>query len=99
KRRAAGKPAQGTIHLSAYHRSGRIIIEIRDDGAGINREKVLAKAKEKGLVAPDANLTDEECDHLIFMPGFSTAEKVTSVSGRGVGMDVVRKNIEALGGA
>ena len=92
------KPQQGTIHLSAYHRSGRIIIEISDDGAGINRTRVLAKAKEKGLVAADAQPTDEEIDHLIFAPGFSTAEKVTNVSGRGVGMDVVRRNIEGLGG-
>jgi len=92
------KPLQGTIHLSAYHRSGRIIIEIKDDGAGINREKVLAKAREKGLVAADAQLSEEEIDHIIFLPGFSTAEKVTSVSGRGVGMDVVRRNIESLGG-
>lgn len=92
------KPIQGTIRLSAYHRSGRIIIEIKDDGAGINRSKVLAKAQEKGLVAPDAQLSDEEIDHLIFLPGFSTAEAVTSVSGRGVGMDVVRRNIESLGG-
>ena len=93
------KPLQGTIHLSAYHRSGRIIIEITDDGAGINRTRVLNKAIEKGLVAADAQLTDEEIDHLIFLPGFSTAEQVTSVSGRGVGMDVVRKNIESLGGS
>jgi two-component system chemotaxis sensor kinase CheA len=92
------KPAQGTIKLSAYHRSGRIIIEISDDGAGINRERVLAKAREKGLVAPDAQPTDEEIDHLIFHAGFSTAETVTAVSGRGVGMDVVRRNIESLGG-
>ena len=93
-----GKPAQGTIHLSAYHRSGRIIIEIQDDGKGIARERVLAKAKEKGLVATDAALSDEEIDHLIFLPGFSTAEKVTNVSGRGVGMDVVTRNIEGLSG-
>jgi two-component system chemotaxis sensor kinase CheA len=92
------KPVQGTIHLSAYHRSGRIIIEISDDGAGINRQRVLSKAIEKGLVAADAQLSDDEIDHLIFLPGFSTAEKVTSVSGRGVGMDVVRRNIESLGG-
>ena len=92
------KPEQGTITLSAYHRSGRIIIEIKDDGAGINRAKVLAKAKEKGLVAPEAQPSDEEIDHMVFLAGFSTAEKVTNVSGRGVGMDVVRRNIEALGG-
>ena len=92
------KPLQGTIHLSAYQRSGRIIIEISDDGAGINRERVKAKAIEKGLIAQDAQLTDEEIDHLVFLPGFSTAATVTSVSGRGVGMDVVRRNIESLGG-
>ncbi len=92
------KPIQGTIHLSAYHRSGRIIIEIADDGAGINRQRVLDKAREKGLVGHDTQLSDEEIDHLIFHAGFSTAEKVTSVSGRGVGMDVVKRNIESLGG-
>lgn len=95
---ATGKSAQGTIHLSANHRGGRIIIEIQDDGAGIHRGKVLAKAREKGLVATDAELSDEEIDNIIFMPGFSTAEKVTNVSGRGVGMDVVKKNIEGMGG-
>lgn len=92
------KAPRGTIHLSAYHRSGRIMIEISDDGAGINRERVLSKAKEKGLIASDALLTDEEMDQLIFLPGFSTAEQVTNLSGRGVGMDVVRRNIEGLGG-
>lgn len=97
-RRQNGKPAQGTIMLSANHQGGRIIIEIRDDGAGINRTKVLAKAKEKGLVAPDAVLSDEECDNLIFLAGFSTADTVSNVSGRGVGMDVVRRNIENLEG-
>lgn len=98
-RTAAGKPAQGTINLSADSRGGRIIIEINDDGAGINREKVLAKAKDKGLVAKDAVLKDEEIDNLVFLPGFSTADKVSNISGRGVGMDVVRRNIEGLGGA
>jgi two-component system chemotaxis sensor kinase CheA len=98
KRKEAGKPAQGTIKLSADHRGGRIVIEIRDDGAGINRAKVLAKARDKGLVAPDAAISDEECDNLIFLPGFSTAEKVSNVSGRGVGMDVVKRNIESLEG-
>lgn len=92
------KPAQGTIHLAAFQRSGRIWIEISDDGAGINRERVLKKAREKGLVAAEAMLSDEEIDQLIFLPGFSTAEQVTNLSGRGVGMDVVRRNIEALGG-
>lgn len=95
---AAGKTEEGTIHLSADHRGGRIIIEIRDDGAGINRSKVLAKAREKGLVAADVTLSDEECDNLIFLPGFSTADTVSNISGRGVGMDVVRRNIQSLGG-
>ncbi|MCK5424287.1 MAG: chemotaxis protein CheA, partial [Emcibacter sp.] len=94
----AGKEEEGTIHLSAFHRGGRIFIEIEDDGAGINREVVLKKAIENGLVSPDATLSDEEINNLIFLPGFSTAESVTNVSGRGVGMDVVRKNIQSLGG-
>jgi two-component system chemotaxis sensor kinase CheA len=94
----AGKPAQGVIHLSADHRSGRIVITIEDDGAGINRPKVLAKAQEKGLIPADAVLTDEECDNLIFLPGFSTADVVSNISGRGVGMDVVRRNIRSLEG-
>lgn len=93
-----GKPAQGTIKLSADSRGGRIVIEIEDDGAGINRERVLAIAQEKGIVAPDAAMTDEEIDNLVFKPGFSTAKEVTSISGRGVGMDVVKRNIEGLGG-
>ena len=98
KREAAGKPREGTIHLSAEHRSGRIVIQIIDDGGGINRERVKQKCIEKGLINPDAQLTDEEIDNFIFLPGFSTAEKVSNVSGRGVGMDVVKKNIQALGG-
>lgn len=98
-RLAAGKPAQGCILLAAEHRGGKIVITISDDGSGINRERVLKKAKEKGVVAPDATLTDEAIDMLIFAPGFSTAEVVTNVSGRGVGMDVVRRNIEGLGGS
>ncbi|MEQ1705080.1 MAG: chemotaxis protein CheA [Rickettsiales bacterium] len=95
---AAGKPEEGTINLSASHRGGRIIIEIRDDGAGINRAKVLAKAREKGLIAADYTPSDEECDNLIFLPGFSTADVVSNISGRGVGMDVVRRNIQGIGG-
>jgi two-component system chemotaxis sensor kinase CheA len=95
---AAGKPAEGTLTLSAEHRSGRILIRIGDDGAGINRERVFAKAVEKGLIAPDAQLSKEEIDHLIFAPGFSTAATITNVSGRGVGMDVVRQNVKELGG-
>nr|WP_282184288.1 chemotaxis protein CheA [Azospirillum oleiclasticum] len=98
EREAAGKPRTGTVTLSAQHRSGRIVIEVADDGRGINRGRVLAKAVEKGLVQPGASLSDEEIDHLIFLPGFSTAEKVSNVSGRGVGMDVVRRNITSLGG-
>ncbi|MCI4663439.1 MAG: chemotaxis protein CheA [Neomegalonema sp.] len=98
KREAAGKPRTGTINLSAEHRGERVRIVIEDDGAGINRERVLSKAVENGIVPPDATLTDEEIDMLIFHPGFSTAEKVTNVSGRGVGMDVVKKKVQALGG-
>ncbi|MEQ9124443.1 MAG: chemotaxis protein CheA, partial [Alphaproteobacteria bacterium] len=98
ERVAAGKPPQGVIRLSAEHRSGRIVIAIEDDGRGINREKVLAKARERGIVLPDQTLTDDEIDNLIFAPGFSTAQAVTDVSGRGVGMDVVRRNVQALGG-
>ncbi len=97
-RLAAGKPAEGTVRLSALHRSGRIVIEVADDGAGINRPRVRAIAVEKGLIAPDAALSDEEVDNLIFMPGFSTADAVSDISGRGVGMDVVKRSIQALGG-
>ena len=95
---ANGKPAEGHVRLAALHRGGRIVIEVSDDGAGINRKRVLAIAVEKELVAPDAVLSDEEIDNLIFLPGFSTAAKVSDVSGRGVGMDVVRRSIQALGG-
>lgn len=97
-RLAAGKPEQGTLHLSAEHRGGRILIRVRDDGKGIDRGRVFNKAVEKGLIAPDAHLTDEEIDNLIFAPGFSTAAVVSNVSGRGVGMDVVRQNVKDLGG-
>lgn len=95
---AAGKSADGTLTLSAEHRSGRILIRIADDGRGINRERVLAKAIEKGLVAPDVQLSKEEIDALIFAPGFSTAQQISNISGRGVGMDVVRQNVKDLGG-
>ena len=95
---AAGKPAEGTVTLSARHIGGRIMIEIIDDGRGINRERVRAKAIEKRIIAPNALLSDEEIDDLIFMPGFSTASQVSNISGRGVGMDVVRRNIAELGG-
>jgi two-component system chemotaxis sensor kinase CheA len=93
-----GKPAEGVINLSAYHAGGKIVIEIADDGAGIKRDKVLEKARSKGLVPPDADLTPDQIDSLIFLPGFSTADSVSTISGRGVGMDVVDKNIKELGG-
>ncbi|HEY0648875.1 chemotaxis protein CheA [Phenylobacterium sp.] len=98
KRAAAGKPAEGVVKLAAFHRSGRIVIEVSDDGAGINRERVKGIAIEKGLISAEASLSDEEIDNLIFMPGFSTAAEVSDISGRGVGMDVVRRSIQALGG-
>ncbi len=93
-----GKPAAGTIALNAYQESGSIVITIVDDGRGINRDKVLGKAVERGIVGADETLTDEQVYHLLFAPGFSTAETVSDVSGRGVGMDVVRRNIVDLGG-
>ena len=98
KRAEAGKAAEGVVRLSAAHRSGRIVIEVADDGGGINRERVKSIAVERGLIAADAALSDEEIDNLIFMPGFSTASEVSDISGRGVGMDVVRRSIQALGG-
>jgi two-component system chemotaxis sensor kinase CheA len=98
ERLAAGKPAEGTVTLSAEHRGGRIIIEVSDDGRGINRERVRQKAIEKGLITETANLSDEEIDNLIFLPGFSTAKEVSNISGRGVGLDVVRRNVQELGG-
>ncbi|RYC10217.1 chemotaxis protein CheA [Ciceribacter ferrooxidans] len=98
KRVAAGKNPEGTVKLTAKHRSGRIVIELVDDGAGINRERVRQKAIDNDLIAADANLSDEEIDNLIFMPGFSTADKISDISGRGVGMDVVKRSIQALGG-
>lgn len=98
QRIAAGKEPTGTLELGAYHEGGNIIIEVRDDGAGLNRERILKKAIERGLIAKDHALSDEETDNLIFMPGFSTAEQISDVSGRGVGMDVVRRNIADLGG-
>jgi two-component system, chemotaxis family, sensor kinase CheA len=97
ERLAKGKPETGTITLVASHQGGSIVIEVRDDGKGLNREKLLSKARERGLDAPDS-MTDQEVYGLIFAPGFSTADQVTDVSGRGVGMDVVKKNITALGG-
>jgi two-component system chemotaxis sensor kinase CheA len=97
ERLACGKPETGTITLSASHEGSSVVIEVRDDGKGLSRHKLLAKARERGLQAPDSS-SDAEVWSLIFAPGFSTAEAVTDVSGRGVGMDVVKKNIAALGG-
>ena len=96
-RLAKGKPEFGTITLAASHQGGSIVIEVRDDGKGLSRDKLINKAREKGIDAPDS-LTDAEVWSLIFAPGFSTAEEVTDISGRGVGMDVVKKNITSLGG-
>lgn len=93
-----GKPGRGRVHLNAYHESGAVVIEVSDDGNGLDRDRILAKAVERELIKPDAALTDQEVFNLIFEPGFSTVEQVTNLSGRGVGMDVVRRNIEALRG-
>ena len=98
ERIAAGKSASGTITMSAFHQGGNIVVEIVDDGKGIDKDRVLAKAIENGLATKDASLTDEEIFAFILAPGFSTAKKVTDISGRGVGMDVVRRNIEKLRG-
>ncbi len=97
-RLARGKPAKGTLQLNAYHESGGIVIEVVDDGGGLNRERILAKARDKGLIQDGDHLADRDVWNLIFEPGFSTAEQVSNLSGRGVGMDVVRRNIEALRG-
>ncbi len=97
-RQSAGKPETGTVTLSACHRSGSVVIEITDDGAGLDRKRIFDAACRKGLIDPDTVLTEAEIDNLLFMPGFSTASEVTNLSGRGVGMDVVRTEINALGG-
>ena len=97
ERLANGKPEHGTITLAASHQGGSILIEVRDDGKGLSRDKLVKKARERGIEAPDS-MTDAEVGSLIFAPGFSTADVVTDVSGHGVGMDVVKKNITALGG-
>lgn len=94
-----GKPACGTVTLNAYHDSGSIVIQISDDGGGLNKEKITAKALERGVIQPGETLSDAEVVNLIFEPGFSTVEKVSNLSGRGVGMDVVRRNIQSLRGA
>jgi len=98
-RTAKGKAARGTLTLNAYHESGSIAIEIIDDGAGMNREKILKKAREREIIGPTQTLTDNEIFSLIFEPGFSTADKITNISGRGVGLDVVKRNITALRGS
>ena len=98
KRQAAGKPAKGHLRLNAYHDSGSIVIEVADDGGGLNKHRILQKALEKGIVSPNQNLSDKEIYNLIFEAGFSTADAVSNLSGRGVGMDVVRRNIETLRG-
>ncbi|MEZ5934253.1 MAG: chemotaxis protein CheA [Alphaproteobacteria bacterium] len=98
ERERAGKPREGTIRLAAEHRNGKIVISVGDDGRGINRQKVLKKAVEKGLISADATPGDDEIDNLILLPGFSTADQVSDVSGRGVGMDVVVRKIQNMGG-
>jgi two-component system, chemotaxis family, sensor kinase CheA len=99
ERAAAGKPDVARVTLNAFHDSGSIVIEVIDDGRGLDRDRILRKAIERGLVEPDASLGEAEVMNLVFEPGFSTADKVTDLSGRGVGMDVVRRNIEALRGS
>lgn len=99
ERRAAGKPEAGHVRLSARQSGGEVIITVKDDGRGINRERVRAKAESSGLIQPGASLSDQELLQLIFQPGFSTAQQITNLSGRGVGMDVVKKTVEALRGA
>ena len=95
---AKGKKPEGTIHLRAFHKGGSIVIQIEDDGAGLNKDRIVAKALEKGMIKPGEQLSESAIFHLIFAPGFSTAQKVTEISGRGVGMDVVQRNIEKLRG-
>ncbi|UGB38809.1 chemotaxis protein CheA [Frateuria soli] len=99
KRRAAGKNEVGTLKLDAFHRGGNIVVEVSDDGAGLNREAIVRKAVERGLIRSGEGLSDEAVGDLIFQPGFSTAEVTTDLSGRGVGMDVVRRNVSDLGGS
>lgn len=98
ERRAVGKPEEGTVTLDAYHEGDNVIIEIRDDGRGLDPQKLIKKGVERGLIAPEAQISDQEAFALIMEPGFSTAQKLTDISGRGVGMDVVRRNVEELRG-
>jgi two-component system chemotaxis sensor kinase CheA len=99
QRLASGKDPRGTVHLHAYHRGSSITVEVSDDGGGLKRERILAKALERGLIDADAQLSDEEVGNLIFLAGFSTHDLATDISGRGVGMDVVKRNVDELGGA
>jgi two-component system chemotaxis sensor kinase CheA len=97
-RTAAGKSPTGTVFLDAYHKGGNITVEVGDDGGGLNKDRIIAKARSRGLIGPNDTLTDDQIYELIFLAGFSTAEQTTDISGRGVGMDVVRRNIKELGG-
>jgi len=97
-RTAAGKPAVGTVFLEAYHKGGTITVEVGDDGGGLNKDRIVQKARSRGLIGPNDTMSDESVYEMIFMAGFSTAEQTTDISGRGVGMDVVRRNIKELGG-
>jgi two-component system chemotaxis sensor kinase CheA len=97
-RLAAGKPAVGTVYLEAYHKGGNITVEVGDDGGGLDKERIIAKARSRGLIGPNETPSEEAIYDLIFMAGFSTADQATDISGRGVGMDVVRRNIKELGG-
>src|SRR5579863_3308197 len=99
QRLASGKPAHGTVHLHAYHRGSSITVEVSDDGGGLKRERILAKARERGLIGADEQLSDEAVGNLIFLAGFSTHDQATDISGRGVGMDVVKRNVDELGGS
>jgi two-component system, chemotaxis family, sensor kinase CheA len=99
QRKAAGKPETGTLKLNAYHEGGNIVVQISDDGAGLNHAAIVAKAQQRGLIAAGQELSDAEVAELIFQPGFSTAAQATDLSGRGVGMDVVRRNVRDLGGS
>jgi two-component system chemotaxis sensor kinase CheA len=99
QRQASGKDARGTVHLHAYHRGSSITVEVSDDGGGLKRERILAKARERGLIGADEQISDEAVGNLIFLPGFSTHDQATDISGRGVGMDVVKRNVDELGGS
>jgi two-component system chemotaxis sensor kinase CheA len=99
QRQASGKDSRGTVHLHAYHRGSSITVEVSDDGGGLKRERILAKARERGLIDADEQLSDEAVGNLIFLAGFSTNDQATDISGRGVGMDVVKRNVDELGGS